>query len=96
MEAATKSSQIERREFIRRGLIVGWTTPVIMSLLAEDALAQTPACGTRAGGGPCTNNPVCPASKLYCCKTQGTNCGCFATCTAGNNCSITGLVLECG
>ena len=66
-----------RRGFLKRALVVGWTTPMIMSIMSEHAVAQTPACGSRQGANPCTNAPSCPPSAPHCCRTSGNNCGCY-------------------
>ena len=75
------SENVERRKFLKRALVVGWSTPVIMSILSEHAVAQSPACGTRSGNQSCPNNPACPPSRAKCCTTSsnGSSCACYAS-----------------
>ena len=69
----------DRRRFLKRALAVGWSTPVIMSILSEHAVAQGAACGSRSGGNPCPNNPDCPPTANFCCTTtnNGNSCNCY-------------------
>lgn len=78
MESSRSAEVVRRRDFLRRGAVVAWSTPLIMSILSEHAVAQTPACGTYSGNNNCPNSPACPSSKPHCCATgSGKNCGCY-------------------
>ena len=80
---------IDRRRFLKRALVVGWSTPVIMSIMSEHAVAQSPACGSRSGGNPCPNTPDCPPSRNFCCTTtnSGGSCQCYASGTGLFRCA---------
>lgn len=67
-----------RRRFLRRAGTIAWSTPVIMTLLAESAAAshlsgcihQNGECGDVSGGGPfiCIADPPGSGSNLNCCS----------------------------
>ena len=87
------SSAIQRRDFLKRTLVVGWSAPVIMTIMSEHALAQSPGCGVLSSGGQaanrrCADNPACvSASRPVCCATATANatpCNCYpSTSSAG-------------
>ena len=81
MSEQLQNGSIERRKFLKRALVVAWSTPVIMTIASEHALAQSPACGTRSGGNPCPNSPDCPSSRNFCCTTtnNGSACACYTS-----------------
>lgn len=91
MEPSVATAEVvRRRDFLRRGVVVAWSTPVIMSILSEHALAQTPSCGSFSGNTACPNNPTCPSSKPHCCANEASGgdktCGCYtATGKVGKN-----------
>ena len=96
-----RALHIDRRRFITRALQLAWMTPVVFTLSAESAIAQTPTCGTTAASGaPCTQTGSCPCSRDNCCNTSGNNsggttCGCYTTPpTAHSRCAT--VKLPCG
>jgi hypothetical protein len=73
-----RQQTVERRKFLQRAAVVGWTTPVLLTMLGGTALADT--CPNRAPGAQ-----VCPpgtcSNPAQTCKPQGggsgaTSCKC--------------------
>ena len=58
------TQSIERRRFIRNAATLSWSVPVIMTLGAESAGAQTPTC--------IRPNRPCTPGGIPCCKPQHT------------------------
>ena len=89
-ESSTTSS-VQRREFLKRTMVVAWSTPLIMTIMSETALAQSPSCGTLGSGNPastrrCADNPACTSpTKPVCCGTSttiGSACNCYPSTTS--------------
>jgi hypothetical protein len=83
---------INRRRFIRDVAIVGWATPLILTMTASDALA---AC-TTTGQCPPDGTTVCTGTLCCCCDrdppSQAKNqCGTVVESGGNGTCTDTGL-----
>lgn len=83
----TERQTIERRSFLKRALVLAWSTPIILTIASEHALAQTVACGKVIGASlVCSNSPACTAASTpRCCATSSVKfepCNCYSSTTA--------------
>jgi hypothetical protein len=61
------SSELERRNFIKKAAVAAWSAPVVMTVLANSAKAGKPGSGASCvkQGGPCVPEGV-PCCKNTC------------------------------
>ena len=77
------SGQMERRRFLQQTATVAFASPVIVSMMARGAAAQTIVCGEKSGGvgsvdctitTPCGTGLECRGAPA---GSVGDPCGCF-------------------
>jgi hypothetical protein len=69
------STEIERRNFIKKAAVAAWSAPVILTMVADRANAKKPGGGHGGGGGgggaSCVKpGSMCVPDGVPCCNNQ--------------------------
>lgn len=67
-------NEIERRNFLRKAAVAAWATPVIVSMAASPANAQTASC--IPPGRPCTPEGLPCCHRSHRCRLTGSGYRC--------------------
>lgn len=84
--------RISRRRMLKRigaGAAVAWTAPIITSVMASPAFAQSPTCDCISD--PCSNECGPPGAGCLCAQPTEGGCACFipeclSPCNSSSDC----------
>ena len=88
-----RANEVDRRRFLKRAGTIAWSAPVIYTLMAEHALAQSTPCSDTQSPGPtstCVENTTCPSSAPRCCRVNAlgaSDCRCYPTVNSQTGCT---------
>lgn len=73
-DGISHDSQLERRLFLKRAAVAAWATPVIVTMAASPAGAQTASC--IPPGRPCTPDGLPCCHRSHRCRLTGSGYRC--------------------
>lgn len=73
-QGARESDDLGRRAFLKKAAIVAWSTPLIVSMSARPAMAQTASCVPP--GRPCSPEGLPCCHKSHRCRLTGSGYRC--------------------